>query len=95
MADISAKIPVILFQEGDKIIAYSPALDLSTCGDTEKQARQRFSEAVTVYLKELKLMGTLEEVLEESGWQKDAREGGWIPPTYKSASQEVRIPLGV
>jgi len=63
MADIAAKIPVILFQEGGKTIAYSPALDLSTCGDTEQQAHQRFSEAAAVYLNELRAMRTLDEVL--------------------------------
>jgi hypothetical protein len=95
MADISAKIPVILFQEGDKTIAYSPALDLSTCGDTEQQARRRFSEAALIYLSELMAMGTLDEVLEESGWQKDVRKHIWISPVYKSASEEVKIPTGV
>ena len=95
MADIAAKIPVILFKEGDKTIAYSPALDLSTCGDTEQQARQRFSEAAVIYLRELRAMGTLDEILEESGWQKDVRERIWIPPVYKSASEEVKIPTGV
>jgi hypothetical protein len=32
---IQAKIPVILFEEGHKVVDYSPAIDLSTCGDTD------------------------------------------------------------
>jgi hypothetical protein len=95
MADVAAKIPVILFTEGDKTVAYSPALDLSTCGDTEQQARRRFSEAAAIYLSELRAMGTLDEILEESGWRKNVRERIWIPPVYKSASEEVKIPTGV
>lgn len=95
MADIAATIPVILFQEGDKVVAYSPALDISTCGNDENQARRMFSEAAIIFLNELKDMGTLEEVLEESGWHKDARKKAWLPPVYKSASEEIIIPAGV
>jgi len=95
MADIAARIPLILFKEGDKTIAYSPALDLSTCGDTKQQARRKFSEAAAIYLSELRAMGTLDEILEESGWQKDVSKRGWIPPVYKSASEEVEIPTGL
>ena len=95
MADIASKIPIILFKEGDKTIAYSPALDLSTCGDTERQAHQRFSEAAVIYLNELRAMGTLDEILEENGWQKDVRKQIWIAPVYISASEEVKIPTGV
>ncbi len=61
------KIPVLFFQEGKKIVAYSPALDLSTYGDTEAQARKRFAEAATIFLSEIHDMGTAKEVLEECG----------------------------
>ena len=95
MADIAATIPVILFQEDDKVVAYSPALDISTCGSDEKQARRMFSEAVVIFLNELKDMGTLDEVLEENGWRRDAGKRAWLPPVYKSASEEIIIPAGV
>jgi len=95
MENILTRIPVIYFAEGDRIVAYSPALDLSTCGVNEQQAHQRFTEAVSVFFKELNDMGTLEEVLEECGWRKN-RKHGWSPPAFKSYSEEViRIPLGV
>jgi TPP-dependent trihydroxycyclohexane-1,2-dione (THcHDO) dehydratase len=67
MAVIEAKIPVLFFQEGKRVVAYSPALDLSSCGDTEKQARERFAEAVEIFIGEINEMGTVEEVLEECG----------------------------
>jgi len=96
MANSEAKIPVIFFQEGNKVIAYSPALDLSTCGDTEQQAHSRFTEAVRIFFKEAAKMGTLSEVLEECGWQKDPHKRVWSPPEYKSFTEEsVKIPLGV
>ncbi len=87
------KIPVILFKEGNKIIAYSPAIDLSTSGDTEKQARKRFAEAAKIFFDEITKMGTIDEVLTEFGWGKVTPEGPWSPPTYKQ--KFVQIAEGV
>lgn len=67
--ELAAKLPVIFFEERDKIVAYSPALNLSTFGKTEDQARKRFVEAAVIFLEELARMGTIDEVLEESGWR--------------------------
>lgn len=96
MASIEAKIPVLFFQEGKKVVAYSPALDLSSCGDTEQQARKRFGEAALIFLSEIHKMGTLKEVLEECGWHKIPNQHKWEPPVYKSCTEEsVKIPAGV
>jgi len=46
-------------EEGDKFVAYSPAIDLSTCGDTEEQARKRFIEAASLFFDEIISMGTV------------------------------------
>jgi hypothetical protein len=66
--NIQTKIPVILFEEGKKVVAYSPAIDLSTCGDTEEQARKRFVEAASIFFDEITRMGTVDDVLAECGW---------------------------
>jgi hypothetical protein len=94
MAIIEAKIHVIFFREGKKVVAYSPALDLSSCGNTEKQARKRFAEALEIFITETHKMGTLSEVLEECGWCKPLKQGTWSPPTYKSVEESVKIPVG-
>jgi hypothetical protein len=92
---IEAKIPVLTFQEGHKIVAYSPALDLSSYGDTEQQARKRFAEVAMIFLNEIRRMGTMEEVLEECGWHKVPDQHTWSPPIYKSCTEElVKIPSG-
>lgn len=95
MAVIEAKIPVIFFREGKKVVAYSPALDLSSCGNTEKQARERFAEAIELFITEIDKMGTVEEVLEECGWRKVPSQHTWSPPIYKSVEKSVKIPVGV
>ena len=91
---VRAKVPFFVFKEGDKFVAYSPAIDLSTSGDTEKQARKRFAEAAKIFFDEIKRMGTIDDVLTECGWEKVMPESSWSPPTYKQdfvQIAEVRI----
>ncbi len=94
MQEIKANIPVLFFQESDSVVAYSPALDISTCGLTEAIARRRFSEAVELFLSEAAEMGTLNEILEECGWHKIPGREGWKPPVYTSIEESVNIPAG-
>ena len=93
--NVETRIPVIFFEEGDKIIAYSPAIDLSTCGNTEDQARKRFGDIAGIFFDEITQMGTLDEVLAECGWRKDSHNHSWSPPKYRSCTQElIQIPEG-
>jgi predicted RNase H-like HicB family nuclease len=93
---VNAELPVIFFMEGKKYIAYSPALDLSTCGDTFEQVRERFNEAVDIFFEELLKMGTLEDVLQEYGWERVLKpHKQWIPPHVIGQVQEqVKVPVG-
>jgi hypothetical protein len=86
---IQALIPVILFEEGDKVVAYSPAIDLSTCGNSEEQARKRFIDAASIFFDEITRMGTIDDVLAECGWSKLPGNQTWIPPKYKSCTEEM------
>ncbi|OGN87985.1 MAG: hypothetical protein A2158_01235 [Chloroflexi bacterium RBG_13_46_14] len=94
MHNVDVKIPVLFFKEDKKVIAYTPVFDLSTCGDTEEDARRRFSEAVSIFLNETKEMGTFEEVMEECGWHKALNGEDWIPPIYKATEEAISIPVG-
>lgn len=90
-----AKLTCLIFKEGNKYIAYSPSLDLSTCGDTIKQAKAHFQEAVDIFLKEVKEMGTLENVLLECGWEKKLKpQIKFTPPKYiEQYQQQIAIPV--
>ena len=93
--NFEARIPVLFFEEGDKIVAYSPALDLSTFGKTEEQARKRFAEASMLFITEIMEMGTIDEVLEECGWHRMTSKHAWVPPIYRKCEEElVQIPAG-
>ena len=85
------KLPVSFLREGKQYIAYTPALDLSTCGKTFKEAKKRFGEIVEIFFDELARNGTLEDVLVDLGWKKVQTE--WIPPVVVSQEiQAIRVP---
>lgn len=80
---LNFSLPVDIIKEGDSFIAYSPALDLSTVGDTFEEAQKRFREAVQIFFEEITQKGTINEVLTELGWQKVNKE--FIPPVVISS----------
>ncbi|MBS4029527.1 MAG: hypothetical protein KGZ58_12935 [Ignavibacteriales bacterium] len=65
---IIVSVGVALIKEGDSIVAYCPALELSSYGDTKKEARSAFEEALKIFLKETMQKGTLEKFLLKLGW---------------------------
>lgn len=59
-------------------VAYSPELDVASCGPTEEKARQNLHEAVTILLEAVQKKKKLAYFLEELGFQKEKKR--WIPP---------------
>ncbi|MCE5252042.1 type II toxin-antitoxin system HicB family antitoxin [bacterium] len=70
---------IIVFKEDTIYVAYCPELDISSCGNTIDHAKEMLKTAVCLFLEEAEKMGTLEDVLGESGYRKDAG-GRWFPP---------------
>ncbi|MBI4685360.1 MAG: hypothetical protein Q8N12_06680 [Thermodesulfovibrionales bacterium] len=66
--NISVRIEI--FKEGDVYVALSPELNVSSFGETVDEAKKSFKEAVEAFVEECQTMGTLEEVLEESGFSR-------------------------
>lgn len=59
-------------------VAYTPELDVASCGSTEGKARQNLHEAVQIFLEEIGKKGDLPIFLEELGFQKTNKS--WVPP---------------
>jgi len=94
MKRLRIRVPVSIFREGKRFVAYSPALDLSTSGKTLPETRRRFSEAVEILFEELEDLGTTDEVLAGLGWERVRRS--WKPPLPVSHDiQDFRVPLPV
>jgi len=86
-------LPVTVFKEGKYFIAHTPLLNLSVQGQTEEEARKRFTEAVVLFFEELEDMGTTDEVLFELGWNKFRKE--WKPPAVSLVAQPVEVPVPI
>lgn len=66
---ITFEVQVFLVPEGEQVVAYCPALELSTYGDSREDAKSAFSEVLASFVKDTQAKGTLEKVLLELGWK--------------------------
>ena len=66
---VDAQVKVIFIQDGDYIVAYSPALNLAASGESEKKAKDSFSITLKIFVDDLLKKGLLEAELESLGWQ--------------------------
>lgn len=65
------------FREDDLYVGLAPELDVSSFGESLEEAKQSLEDAVEAFVEECEAMGTLEEVLQEAGfdWEGDI----WLP----------------
>ena len=87
---IAGTMPLCFMREKNSFVAFSPSLDLSTCGRTFEEAKKNFAEALDIFFEECLAMGTLKEVLESCGWVKD-KKNGWEPPVY-IGEDRIKLP---
>jgi predicted RNase H-like HicB family nuclease len=57
-----------IFQEDDAYVALAPDVNVSSFGETPEEAQASIKEALEAFFEECDHMGTLHEVLEESGF---------------------------
>jgi predicted RNase H-like HicB family nuclease len=58
---------VRILKEDGTFIAHVPELDVSSCGDTETDARRNIAYAVQGFLETARELGTLNDILQEAG----------------------------
>lgn len=80
---------VQLWQEGDQFVAHAMPLDVASSGSTPAKARKALKEAVTLFLETAKEEGTLEQVLEETGYTRGAR--GWSSPKWLKTEKAATL----
>ena len=59
-----------IFSEGDCFVGYCRELDVSSFGDTPEDASSSLQEAVEAYLEGCENLGTLDNVMVDSGFEK-------------------------
>ena len=83
-------LPVIIIKEADQFVAYSPALELCTSGNSAEDAKKNFEEIVGIFFDEVSEAGTLDDVLSDLGWEKADHQ--WMPPEIIAQTTEsIRV----
>jgi len=80
---------VQIWKEGNQFVAHAMPLDVMSAGDTPDDARKAVDEAVRAFLSTLSDMGTLAEVLTESGYRHD--QGKWIGPDWIAVERHLAV----
>ncbi len=83
---------VQIWREGNQFVAHATPIDVMSSGPSPEEARKALKEAVHLFLETLKEMGTLEEVLEECGYEPSG--GDMISPSWVAIEkQSLSIPV--
>ena len=85
------KLTISITKQGDRYVVYSPALDLSTSGESLEEAKRRFAEAAMLFVEELDRAGTISDILQELGWREENRQG--VPPHVADEAVHVQLPV--
>ena len=86
------KLPVLITKQNKRFVAYTPALDISTSGKSEKDVKEQFVELARLFLEEIIEAKTADDVLLELGWKKVQKQ--WTPPqVISSQSIGLKIPV--
>ena len=64
------------FEEDNAIVALCPELQVSSFGDTLEEAEKSIKEALDIFFEGCDSLGTINDVLEESGYKKTVDK--WI-----------------
>jgi hypothetical protein len=73
-------LTIYLTKEGRQYVAHAMPLDVVSSGPTPEAAREAVYEAVRAFLLTATDEGTLEEVLEECGYER--RGDRWVCPDF-------------
>jgi len=90
--DTQIEYTVQIWQEGRQFIAHAMPLDVMCAGATPAQASDALREAVELFLHTAAEAGTLEEVLEDAGYE--LRDAIWKGPTWVALERQS-VPVGV
>jgi predicted RNase H-like HicB family nuclease len=83
---------VQIWREGNQFIAHAMPLDVMSSGKTPEEARNALDEAVHLFLVTATDIGTLNEILQETGYE--LKEGRWVGPSWVAIEKDSAV-LGV
>ena len=78
-----------IWKEDKYYVAYNPELEVASQGKTSEEAEKMLKEAVSLFIETAKKIGTLNQVLKESGFIK--KEKRWLAPSISISSLEAKV----
>jgi len=84
---VKLDLTVHIWLEGAQYVAHALPLDVMSSGSTPQAAREAVDQAVRCFLKTAADAGTLEQILEESGYRQ--QDGAWISPDWVSVERHA------
>jgi predicted RNase H-like HicB family nuclease len=78
-----------IWKEGDQFIAHAMPLDVMSSGRSPEVARKALDEAVHLFLVTANDMGTLEDILQEAGYEFEG--GRWVSPSWVAIERHSAI----
>jgi predicted RNase H-like HicB family nuclease len=81
-----------IWKEGNQFVAHAMPLDVMSSGKTPEEARKALDEAVHLFLVTAADIGTLNEILQETGYE--LKEGRWVGPSWVAIEKHSAV-LGV
>ncbi len=70
---------VQIWKEGDQFVAHATPIDVASSGKTPEEAKTTLDEAVHLFLITALEVGTLQQVLEEAGYERE--DDHWLSPS--------------
>lgn len=86
---ITLEYTVHIWREGGQFVAHAMPLDVMSSGQTPEAARKALDEAVHLFLVTAADLGTLEEILQEAGYEYQA--GNWISPFWVATERHSTV----
>lgn len=59
-----------VFKEGKQYVSFNPELEVASCGDTPRQAKENLREALRGFFVVAQEKGTLSAILKQAGYSK-------------------------
>ncbi len=89
----TATLPIQITRKSKWFVAQCPALDVSSQGETEEEAKKNIGEALFMFLRSCYERGTLDSVLKQCGFVPDL-ERERDPDSVREKDQDyVEVPL--
>lgn len=70
-------------------MSYNPELEVASQGKTPEEAEKMLKKAIGLFIKTAKKIGTLNQVLEETGFVK--KEKRWFAPAISFSFLEAKV----